>query len=134
MWIADQLAAGAEVTAEERTVGSVTSAVFERTCSYLGLAVIKRPYNADATVVDVAGTPAVVTTLPFSAKAASSALQPDPNVIFVALLWDVSHPPATRCAVVGALARGIVEEIRASGASTWPRTGYRRSVRCGRAC
>ena len=66
--VADQpLAAGDEVTAEERTVGSVTSAVFSPHLQrYLGLAVIKRPYNADATVVDVAGTPAVVTTLPFS--------------------------------------------------------------------
>ena len=66
--VADRpLAAGAEVTAEDRTVGSVTSAVFSPHLQrYLALAVIKRPYNADATVVDVDGTPAVVTALPFS--------------------------------------------------------------------
>lgn len=63
------LTVGEDVTADERAVGVVTSASFSPHLQrHIGLAIVKRPYNADATVVDVAGVAAVVTPLPMDAS------------------------------------------------------------------
>jgi folate-binding protein YgfZ len=60
------LAPGADVQAEGRTVGSVTSAAFSPTLQTpVALAIVKRPAHEPGTTVIVDGAAAVVTPLPF---------------------------------------------------------------------
>lgn len=61
------LSAGAGVNAEDREVGKITSAAFSPALqSYVALAILKRPYNAPATVVFADGIEATVTALPLA--------------------------------------------------------------------
>jgi tRNA-modifying protein YgfZ len=57
---------GADVKVEGRSVGSVTSSVYSPTFeSPLALAVIKRPYNAPGTVVEIGEEQVTVAEIPF---------------------------------------------------------------------
>lgn len=59
--------AGAGVNGAEREVGKITSAAFSPALqSYVALAILKRPYNAPATVVFADGIEATVTALPLA--------------------------------------------------------------------
>jgi tRNA-modifying protein YgfZ len=65
----DPLPAGAEVKAEGRAAGTITSSVYSPTLkSPLALAVIKRPHNTPGATVEVEGQAATVEQLPFKSS------------------------------------------------------------------
>ncbi len=65
----EALVDGAEVRADGRNMGTVTSAAYSPALGrFIALAVIKRPANEPGTAVSAGGQPAVVVALPFEIK------------------------------------------------------------------